>query len=166
MLFIKKYYFGVKKFVEQRVNSQEDAEELVDDILLAAFNSQPYFQGKAKEFTWVCSIAKHKIIDYYRKKKLKTVLFSVSPFFEEIADKALGPEEVSLKEELKDEIKGALQDLGEGYRELLRLKYIDKLSVKQIASHLKVTVKAVESKLMRAKREFQHSWQYSNIVKK
>ncbi|MCL4384068.1 sigma-70 family RNA polymerase sigma factor [Patescibacteria group bacterium] len=164
--FYKKYRLGVQKFVATRVDNVQDAEELVNDILLAAYNSQPYFDGRAAEFTWICSIAKHKIIDYYRKKRIKTVLFSVNPVFEEIADKALGPEEESLKEELKEEIKGVMQDLGEGYRELLRLKYIDRLSMKQIALRLKLTVKAVESKLMRAKKAFRSSWQYSNVAKK
>ena len=109
---------------------------------------------------------KHKIIDFYRKKKLKTILFSASPFFEEIADKALGPEEESLKNELKHEIRAVFGDMSEGYRNILRLKYIDHLTIRQIALTLKLTVKAVESKLMRAKKVFSKKWHYSKEVKR
>lgn len=164
--FYDKYYLGLRKFVKQRVENEEDGEELVNDIMLAAINSLPGFNHQSNEFTWLCGIAKHKIIDFYRKKKLKTILFSVNPMFEEVADKALGPEEESLKNELKKEIKGVFRDLSEGYRKLLRLKYVDGRSMKEIAVSLKTTVKAVESKLVRAKKAFKQQWRYSKEVRK
>ena len=164
--FYHTYYFSLKKFVEQRINQDDDVEELTHDILLAAYNSLGNFNRKSNEFTWICGIAKHKIIDFYRKKKLKTILFSASPFFEEIADKALGPEEESLKNELKHEIRAVFGDMSEGYRNILRLKYIDHLTIRQIALTLKLTVKAVESKLMRAKKVFSKKWHYSKEVKR
>lgn len=164
--FFKKYYFSVKKFVSGRIDNLEDAEEVVNDIMLAAYNSLPNFNNESNEFTWICGIAKHKIIDFYRKKKIKTILFSTNPIFEEIADKALGPEEESLKKELKKEIKWVMRDLSEGYQKIIRLKYIDKLTLKQIALKLKVSVKSVDSRLMRAKKSFIQKWHYSEEVKK
>lgn len=150
----------------KKVDDEEVAEELTNDILMSAYNSLPSFNGKADEFTWICGIAKHKIIDYYRKKKLKTILFSVSPMFEEIADKALGPEEKSLGQELKKEIKKAFRDINEGYAKILRLKYIDRLSIGAVAKKLGLSVKAVESKLMRAKEAFRQQWHYSKEPKR
>ena len=164
--FYDKYYLGLRKFVKLRVDNEDDAEELVNDIMLAAINSLPSFNNNSHEFTWICGIAKHKIVDYYRKKRIKTVLFSVSPVFEEIADKALGPEEESLKKELKEEIRGVFKEMSEGYRKLLRLKYIDGQSVKQIASELHLTIKAVESRLIRAKKSFKQEWHYSKEAKR
>lgn len=157
----KKYYQSVYKFVSNKVGEDEDREELTNDILLAAINSWPTFDKKSSEFTWICGIAKHKIIDFYRKKKLKTILFSVNPIFEEIADKALGPEEESLNGELKKEIKKIFGELNEGYAKILRLKYIERLSIRSMALKLGTTVKAVESKLIRAKLAFRQQWQYS-----
>ena len=123
-------------------------------------NLKKNYLQKCSEFSWVCSIAKHKIIDYYRKKKIKTILFSVSPIFEEIADKALTPERDVLKNELKDEIKKTLSELKEGYKNLLRLKYIEGKKVTEIAKETKLTVKAVESRLIRAKKQFREVWIY------
>lgn len=164
--FYKKYYWSVHKFVSQKVANEDDAEELVNDILLAAYNSLPGFNRQSNEFTWICGIAKHKIIDFYRKKKLKTILFSVSPIFEEVADKALGPEEESIKKELSGEIKAVFTDLNEGYAKILRLKYIEQLSIRAIALRLKLTIKAAESKLMRAKGAFKNQWHYTDGPKK
>jgi len=158
--FYKKYYLGVKKFVSQKIDDEGVVEELTNDIMLAAMVCQSNFNGKCNEFSWICSIAKHKIIDYYRKKKLKTILFSISDEFEEIADKALTPERDVLKNELKEEIKKTFEELGKGYKDILRLKYIEGWKITEISKNLKITVKAVESKLIRAKKKFREVWAY------
>ena len=158
--FYNKYYFGVKKFVSQKIDDEGIVEELTNDIMMAAMICRSNFNGKCNEFSWICSIAKHKIIDYYRKKKLKTILFSVSPNFEEIADKALTPERDVLKNELKEEIKKTMMELSKGYKDILRLKYIEGMKINEIAKNLKLTIKAVESKLIRAKKKFRKAWVY------
>lgn len=154
------YHKGIRAFIARRVEDEGVIEELTSDTLLAAIRSRTTFEGRSTEFSWVCSIAKHKVIDYYRKKKLKTILFSVSPVFEEMADMALNPERDVLKNELKDEIKNTLAELNEGYRQLLRLKYVDGRRIKEIAAMLKLSVKAVESQLIRAKQKFRQAWVY------
>lgn len=156
----KKYYFGLKKFISQKIDDEGVVEELINDVMLAAMNSEKNYQHKCCQFSWICSIAKHKIIDYYRKKKIKTILFSVSPIFEEIADRALTPERDVLKNELKDEIKKTFCELKKGYRNLLRLKYIEGKKVAEIARESKLTIKAVESRLIRAKKQFKEAWVY------
>ena len=158
--FYEKYHKRVLGYVRKRVDDEGKAEELTNDIMLATINSLPNFSGKCSEWSWVCAIAKHKIIDYYRKKKLKTILFSVSPVFEEIADKALSPEKDYLKNELKNEIKKTFRGLSEGYGKVLRLKYIEGFRVNEIARKLKTSVKAIESRLFRARKQFSEKWKY------
>lgn len=156
----KKYYFGLKKFISQKIDDEGVVEEIANDVMLAVMKSDSSFDGRCSEFSWVCSIAKHKIIDYYRKKKIKTILFSVSPMFEEIADKALTPERDVLKNELKEEIKKTFAELKKGYKNLLRLKYIEGKKVSEIARETNLTAKAVESRLTRAKKQFREAWVY------
>ncbi len=156
--FYNKYYKGVAGFVRKRIDDEWVVEELTNDILMAGYKSLPTFREKGSEFSWLCGIAKHKIVDYYRKKKIRTILFSSSPLFEEIADEALSPERDCLKNELKKEIEETFRDVGEGYKKILRLKYIDGLKVKQIAKLLECSVKAAESKLSRAKQSFRLVW--------
>lgn len=156
----QQYELGLKKYIGQKIDDEGIVEELVNDVMLAAINSEKNFEGRCSEFSWFCSIANHKIIDYYRKKKIKTILFSVSPVFEEIADKALTPERDVLKNELKDEIKKTFKEMKKGYQKILRLKYIDGWKVKEIARIMNLSIKAVESKLIRAKKEFRENWAY------
>ena len=50
-----------------RVNNSDLAKDLVQDTFFAGLKSAKNFQGKASERTWLVSILKRKIIDYYRK---------------------------------------------------------------------------------------------------
>lgn len=50
-----------------RVNDREIAKDLVQDTFVAGLKSMKNFKGDASERTWLISILKRKIIDYYRK---------------------------------------------------------------------------------------------------
>jgi len=160
--FYKKYNRSIRGFVSKKIDDEGIVEEITNDILMAGYNSRPIFDHRSSEFSWLCGIAKHKIVDYYRKKKLKTVLFSTNPIFEEFASEALDPERDALKNELKREINSTLQELGEGYSKIIRLKYIKGWRIQQIATLLKISVKAVESRLLRARRQFAACWSYDH----
>lgn len=148
----------LRNYVFKKVLGTNEAEEIFQEVLASATDSLALFQGKSQFFTWLCGIANHEIADFYRKKKIKTVLFSHFPFLETIASEALTPDETLEKEELRKEVKKVLAVLSEGYGEVLRQKYIDGLSMKEIAKKAKTTIKAVESKLTRAREAFRKRW--------
>lgn len=50
-----------------RVNDREMSKDLVQDTFVAGLKSMKNFKGQASERTWLISILKRKIIDYYRK---------------------------------------------------------------------------------------------------
>jgi len=104
--------------------------------------------------TWLCGIAKHEIADFYRKKKIKTIVFSLFPALESFVSQALSPEGVLEEKELKEKVVKILRLLAEGYAQVLRLKYIQEFSVREIAESLGETEKAIESRLTRARKAF------------
>lgn len=150
----QKYQARLRKFISNKVGSEQDIEEILQESLIAAVDCLPLYSGKSTLFTWICGIARHEIADYYRKKKIKTFLFSHLPWLEELAHDALGPEQIFMRRELEEKVKKTLSRLSEGYAEVLRLKYYQGLSVEQIAIKLNETVKGVESKLFRARQAF------------
>lgn len=157
---LEKYRLGLAQYIRRKIDDEGVVEELTNEVMHGAYLSWGTFNRKCSEFSFICSIANHKVVDYYRKKKLKTVLFSASPIFEEIADEALSPERDVLKNELKAEIEKTFLELKAGYDKILRLKYVEGLRTSKIAQLLNISVKAVESKLVRARRQFQTNWQY------
>lgn len=158
----RKYEARLRRFITQRVSDRRDAEDILQETFASALDSLPTFSGKSSFFTWLCGIAKHEIADFYRKKKIKTILFSRLPFLEKLADQALGPEEELIEAELKRQINLVFKQLSEGYQQVLRLKYIDEYSVAQIAEKLGTSLKAAESRLSRARRAFRKVWLAEN----
>lgn len=158
---VKKVLPQLKKFILLRIQDNEDAEEILQETLVSASKSFLFYREKSSFKTWVFGIAKHEIGDFYRKRKIKTLVFSSFPFLEEIVSEALGPDEELEKKELRKEVRRVLSSLREGYGEILRLKYCQGMSMKEIALKLKMSVKAVESKLSRAREAFKVQWEAS-----
>ncbi len=155
---IKDNLFRLKKYIFSRVSNKEEAEDILQETLISAHESYAFFEGKSSFLTWMCGIANHEIADFYRKKKIKTLLFSRFPFLENIVSEALSPDESYEKQELRKEVKKILSCLAEGYSQILRLKYYKELSMSEIAKQLKTTIKAVESRLSRARKAFRKYW--------
>lgn len=155
---LKENYQKVKKYILSKVSDINDADEILQETLVAASLSYPNFKGNSSFFTWICGIANHEVADFFRRKKLKTLLFSRFPFLENLASEALIPDEELEKQELRKEVKHILSCLSEGYGKILRLKYYQGFSMVQIARDLKLTVKAVESRLSRARKAFKDTW--------
>ena len=143
------------QFVLRKVSDPADAEDIVQETLISIYDSLPLFKGKSAFLTWALAIAKHEVADFYRKKKIKQVVFSKLPFLEGLVSEALGPDLAYQELETKRKIVKTLKNLSEGYSRILRLKYVEDLSMRQIAGELNLSVKAVESKLTRARLAFQ-----------
>ncbi len=58
-------------FAWSRVQSKETAEDLVQETFISALKGKNSFRGDSSELTWLLSILKRKVIDYYRKKSTK-----------------------------------------------------------------------------------------------
>jgi len=155
----RKYKVRLLNFISQKVERREDAEEILQDTFISALDSLPLFRCQSSFYTWLCAIARHEIADFYRKKRLKTIVFSRFPQLQKIVSRALSPEAALEAKELEGEVILCLKSLSEGYARILRLKYIDGLSYQEIGRKLKVSAKAVESKVFRARKAFAQSWQ-------
>ena len=133
----------LRKYISSKVSETRDAEEILQETLISVHESFPFFKANSSFLTWACGIANHEIADFYRKRKIKTLLFSRFPFLEEIAHEALTPDERLEKQELGKEVKKVLSGLAEGYSQILRLKYYQGLSMAEIAGSLKTTANII-----------------------
>jgi RNA polymerase sigma factor (sigma-70 family) len=100
---------------------------------------------------WMRSVASHKIQDHYR------AVARVQHLIDQ-ADSIAGPNQpiqvACEAEERREAIRKVLDDLPETHRLALEWKYVDQLSVQEIATRMSITEKSVESILFRARREF------------
>ena len=134
-----------------RVNDREIAKDLVQDTFFAGLNSMKYFKGEASERTWLISILKRKIIDYYRKinsnKGKAEVRMSYNTdenegewLEERVADSyGKNAEENLINSELEDAIYNCLSKLPEKQATVFKMKTILGHETEAICNELNIT---------------------------
>lgn len=153
--FYDRYAPLLLRFIRRKVDNEQDVEEIAQDTLFGFLEGARDFTGKCKLGTYVCTIASYKIVDYYRKKKLKRVLFSQMPHgLELLISEEAGPEEALHNKFTKEKINGVFANLAPQYRTILTMKYVEGRSVEEIASMLSCSFKSAESVLFRARKAF------------
>ena len=132
--------------------SPHDAEEVAQETFVAAWRGLPNFRGDSKFFTWLYQLTSHAAIDFLRREKRhgNTVELAECP---EINDGEDLPEEVAEKQEDREAVAAAMQELTPEYREILLLRYMQELDYDEIAAVLFVPAGTVKSRLNRAKAQ-------------
>ena len=98
------------------------------------------------------------VIDYYRKQKIKKILFSQSPKIESLLVTLLGPEEILVHKQERINIDTVFSQLPLSYQKIIKLKYIDGKSIINISKELSISFKSAESMLFRARKAFTKAW--------
>ncbi|OGG26465.1 hypothetical protein A2960_06325 [Candidatus Gottesmanbacteria bacterium RIFCSPLOWO2_01_FULL_39_12b] len=158
--FYHYYQRSLTSYIKKRIDNKEDVEEILQDTLLATIEGLRDFAFRSSLFTFICSIANHKIIDFYRRKKIKNIVFSKLGDIETLLSNLIGPEDSYDAELLRQKIKATFKNLTPNYRVILRLKYIYGYSVEEIARKLSISFKSAESQLFRARKAFAAVYHY------
>ncbi len=69
--WIKDYADYLYNYAMYRTKNSALSEDLVQDTFVSAYKAKDNFKGNASEKTWLVTILKNKIIDYYRKSSTK-----------------------------------------------------------------------------------------------
>lgn len=162
--FYQKYQPKVLKFIKTKIESGADAEEILQDTLLAVLEGLPDFTYRSSLPTYVLAISKKKIADYYRRQKIKTIVFSKIPRIEQYLALVSNPEMILEEKWLSQRLARVFETLKPKQRLVLKLKYIEELSLKEIAVRLKQNVKAIESRLFRARKSFVKLYEQENEI--
>lgn len=146
------YHNRLTKVAIKMVESRNDAEEIVQETFLNCLKHLPLFRGQSSIWTWMNSILRHEVADYFRKKYAKKALktIPITEFFM--------VENLNSSSDINDQVKFILKSMKKESQELLMLKYVDGKKVEQIAKILGKSPKAIESEIYRARTEFKKLW--------
>lgn len=145
-------------FVRRRlVPRSELVEDLMQEIVFAAWQALPNFRGDATLRSWVMGIARHKLEDYYRRQ---IHAIEISEEDESSLDQATTP---ALEQQLdsaaqQNNVQRTLATLPEAYALALIWQYRDEKSVREMAELTGKTEKAMERLLARARESFRRRW--------
>lgn len=148
----KKVYFKCISMLK----NQSDARDLTHDIFIKVFTKIDQFKGKSKLSFWIHSIAVHACLSFLKNKnKVRQII--VSEEQAELGNLADDGDE-ALYSKMLIEIK--LQDLErlmgklkEEHRLVLIMKYLDGMSINEIAEILNIGISAVKMKLKRTREK-------------
>ncbi|MDG5785997.1 RNA polymerase sigma factor [Evansella sp. AB-P1] len=148
--WFQQYSDSVYHYLLYRVGPTE-AEDLVQEVFIRALKGVHSFEGGSHPKTWLISIARHVVIDEYRKKEHKTRK-KMAPFRTTDEPKTLDtPDTLFLEKEETIELYQAIQSLKPKYRDVIILRGIQDLTVRETASVLKWSESKVRITFFRAK---------------
>lgn len=138
------------------VRNAEDAEDVAQETFITAFESIDRFEGNAALATWLYRIAVTRSLDLLRRHKRKKRFARLTSLFTERGTLVVDPADtvhpgVQFEDAERSRILFAAVDrLNEAQRVAYTLRHIDRLSQKEVAEVMNLSVKAVESLLSRA----------------
>jgi RNA polymerase sigma-70 factor, ECF subfamily len=155
---VDRYERNIFRMAKQITQSDEDAEDVLQEAFLKAFEHLDSFQGQSKFYTWVVRIAVNEALMKLRKRRSsKTVSLDENydtgedMVLREIAVWDGNPEQQYSQEELRAILEKAVQSLPPLFRTVFVLRDIEELSTEETASILDLSIPAVKSRLLRAR---------------
>ncbi len=147
------YQPKIYRFVLIKVGRREDAEDLTHQVFLNAWQNIKSYKNLGFPFSsWLYRIAKNQIIDRYRTKKIELGLESADA--ENISDPSSESVEKNLEERMwLEKVVEAIRELKEDYQEVLIMRFIEDLSVKETAAAVNKSEGAVKLMQHRAMKE-------------
>ena len=133
-------------------------EEIVQETFACAWQSFEKFNNKSSFKTWVCSIAKNKLYQYYRKAINKKKFEAAEEIIPSEQESDYNLEKDVFENETKETVFKILNMMPPLYGYVLVMKYLDGLKVKEIAKIVGRSPKAVDGVLQRAKESFKKTY--------
>ena len=164
--FFAIYFPRLYRFAIPRLAGDADAtKEVVQTTLIKAMRSLSSYRGEAAMFTWLCQICRRQVVDHLRAQKryadhvvpiedsdeMRAVLEAIE------APASSEPFQGYSEAETSQIVRSMLDRLPNRYGDVLEWKYIEGMTVEEIAQALGVGVIAAQSVLARARRAFREA---------
>lgn len=138
------YQEKVAAYVRNRIADPYAAEDVVSEVFLKIYQKlESYDESLASLSTWIYSITRNTVIDYYKKRKTQLA------FFEEFTEIEEMPDEMPAYEERLENLANALEKMGERERDLIILHYYKGYTLKRIAKMMGMSY--INAKVVHAK---------------
>jgi RNA polymerase sigma-70 factor (ECF subfamily) len=155
---VNRYDRNIFLIAQHITHNEEDAQDVVQDAFLKAYQNLEQFQENSKFYTWLVRIAVNEALMKLRKRRTdRTVSLDEDVETEEgsmpreVADWSPNPEQLYGQSELGDILKKTIQGLPPGFRTVFVLRDVEGLSTEETAEMLGLSVPAVKSRLLRAR---------------
>lgn len=144
------FYTPIFRYFYGRTGDKNLAEDLTQDVFLKGYQSlNAYTVGSASPLAYFYTIARHRLVDYWRKNKTETLTDEQLVVIPDDKEKT---EKLAVDLENEKILQEGLSSLTTDQREVLTLKYLNGLSTKEVAEMLDKSEEAVRQTIVRALR--------------
>ena len=155
---VRRYEGKIFRLAQHITNNREDAEDVLQETFLKAYEHLDQFQGNSKFYTWIVRIAVNQALMKLRRRKTdksvsldETIDTGEDTIVREIAAWDEDPEQRFSREELGEILDTAIESLEPPYRSVFVLRDVEDLSTEETAEALDLSIPAVKSRLLRAR---------------
>ena len=155
---VNHYERKIYRLAKHITQNDEDAEDVLQETFLKAYEHLDSFQGNSKFYTWIVRIGVNEALMKLRKRKGDRTVPLDEPVdtgeemvTREIAVWEDNPEQRYSREEMRDILDQAIKTLKPDFRTVFILRDIEELSTEETAETLGISVPAVKSRLLRAR---------------
>ena len=161
-----RFFPRLYRFALARLNGdRHTAEDIVQQTFCNAIERLDAYRGEAALYTWFCQICRNALADHYRRRgrgNERVVLLEDQPNVRAILETLTAPAQDSpeigqWRSEVHRVVQAVVDALPSHYGDVLEWKYVDGLSVREIAARLGQSQKAAESVLARARAAFREA---------
>ncbi len=158
----------LRRYLARTVRDVVAADDLLQELLLRAWNRSGQWRGEGSLKSWLYRIATNLSLNHIRargRRRQQPLDLSQGRIDEEgkapgwlVDEAALGADAVVEQEEQRRLLRGCIAELSEEKREVLRLVYDAEMELSQAASELDIPEGTVKSRLYHARRELARRW--------
>lgn len=155
---VSRYERRIFRLAKNITQSDEDAEDVLQECFLKAYQHLGGFQGQSKFYTWIVRIAVNEALMKLRKRKTdktvsldETIDTGEENVVREIAVWEDNPEQRYSQREIRELLDKAIMSLRPAFRAVFVLRDVEDLSTEETAAVLDLSVPAVKSRLLRAR---------------
>ena len=155
---VRQHWRKVFNVAYKFVGKHDEAEDLTQDIFLKIFKALKTFDRRANFQTWIISISRNLCIDHYRsvRKERQTIARDVDSNDLQPATTERGPYAQAEHQDLRAQLRQALETLPVTLRTAVVLRDLQELSYQEIADRLGLPEGTVKSRINRGRIELAH----------
>lgn len=145
-ILVKKYRKQLLSFIVKYIGDIEASEDIVQDVFIYVFVTKKEYTFKYTFKTYLYTIAKSRIINYKKQKKL------LLPLDEDINFDNIEIDDILIKQEEKDQLLKIIDSLKEEYKKVIYLRELEGYSYKEICEDMNKSLAQVKMLLYRARK--------------
>jgi len=159
---MEEYQGRIYGLLYNMTSNREDAEDLLQEVFLKAYQALPKFRGQSSFYTWVYRIAVNRAINYVKKRKRRQGMslddldmgIERDPALVQLSSQDTPERQIRLTE-LQEKLNEALQTLSEKHRTVVILHDIQGVPHQEIGEILGCSPGTVRSRLFYARQQLQ-----------